>query len=338
MRTRWKTALKALELIRNAAHDYRATHLLSTLEIYRSRTTQFAPADEASAEDNKQKISRIQLLLNTESMRQPFRQIHSAMPPNRGGGLSHLFVPSCSNNPKVAARFCQPDGSLTQENLISMAQADKLSVDYEVILDSERIQEELLCYNRAWFRQAKDTPFGQGVLYDLVGYDGLTEEADAIISGTCMPYMGIPMSRELQTFLEECKRPNSVQPISSTISHDNFCATVKSWKETTSTSPSGRHLGHYKVSLLDSDVSRLHTSLLNIPITHGFAPTRWLNSVTPLIEKDDGKPYLTRLRVIHLFEADYNLFLKLLFGRRLVKMVNVRKPSTTNNTALDPAG
>jgi hypothetical protein len=38
-----------------------------------------------------------------------------------------------------------------------------------------------------------------------------------------------------------------------------------------------------------------------------------------MIEKDEGKPYLTRLRVIHLFEADYNLFLKILFGKRLVR-------------------
>jgi hypothetical protein len=27
------------------------------------------------------------------------------------------------------------------------------------------------------------------------------------------------------------------------------------------------------------------------------------------------EPFLTRLRIIHLFEADYNLFLKILFGR-----------------------
>jgi hypothetical protein len=39
----------------------------------------------------------------------------------------------------------------------------------------------------------------------------------------------------------------------------------------------------------------------------------------PLIEKDEGKPYLTRLRVIHLFNADYNLFLETLYGKRLVR-------------------
>jgi hypothetical protein len=37
-----------------------------------------------------------------------------------------------------------------------------------------------------------------------------------------------------------------------------------------------------------------------------------------MIEKDKGQPFLTRLRIIHLFEADYNLFLKILFGKRLV--------------------
>ena len=94
---------------------------------------------------------------------------------------------------------------------------------------------------------------------------------------------------------------------------------MKRWKETTSTSPSGRHLGHYKTAILDDDVAQLHVDMINFPITYGFAPERWTRSVTPLIEKDEGMPLLTRLRVIHLFEADYNLFLKIIYGRRMVK-------------------
>jgi hypothetical protein len=39
-----------------------------------------------------------------------------------------------------------------------------------------------------------------------------------------------------------------------------------------------------------------------------------------LIEKDSGQqPKITRLRIIHLFEADFNLFLTLIWGSRLVK-------------------
>jgi hypothetical protein len=103
------------------------------------------------------------------------------------------------------------------------------------------------------------------------------------------------------------------------ISDDDFQNTVKKWKKSTSTSPLGRHLGHYKAAILDNDVTQLHVDMLNIPIQHGFAPDQWNHSVTPMIEKDKGKPFLTRLRIVHLFEADYNLFLKILFlGRRML--------------------
>jgi hypothetical protein len=41
--------------------------------------------------------------------------------------------------------------------------------------------------------------------------------------------------------------------------------------------------------------------------------------VNVMLEKDPGVPNVNRLRIIHLFEADYNLVLKLLWGSRLVR-------------------
>jgi hypothetical protein len=96
-----------------------------------------------------------------------------------------------------------------------MVQADKHSVTYNTILDRACIEQELFRYNRTWLRQAADMPFGHGELFTLLGYDGITAEADAIVSGTCIPYTGFPLSRELQIFLEECRRPESVKEISS---------------------------------------------------------------------------------------------------------------------------
>ena len=58
--------------------------------------------------------------------------------------------------------------------------------------------------------------------------------------------------------------------------------------------------------------------MLNIPIKHGFAPKRWQHAVSVLLEKDPGVPKLSRLRTIHLFEADFNMFLKVVWGSRLV--------------------
>jgi hypothetical protein len=234
------------------------------------------------------------------------------------GGLTKLFVPTHATNKQAASRFANTDGTITRDQLWALARSDKNAVGYETILDCSTMEKTLNEYNRSWFRQAADTPFGHGDLYNLVGFDGLTEEADAILKGDCIDYMGIPMSTELKVFLEECKRPTNLTDISPIISSEDFQTTVKKWKESTSTSPSGRHLGHYKAAILDDNITQLHVDMLNIPLQLGFAPERWTHSVTPMIEKDEGKPYLTRLRVIHLFEADYNLFLKVLFGRRMV--------------------
>ena len=90
---------------------------------------------------------------------------------------------------------------------------------------------ELLRCNREWFRQAKDTPFGHGLLYDLVGYDVLTKEANLIISGTCIPYLGLPMIREVQVFLEECCRPALIKQISFFKTIEDFKKTVKEWRK-----------------------------------------------------------------------------------------------------------
>ena len=79
-----------------------------------------------------------------------------------------------------------------------------------------------------------------GDLFDMLGFSaGLTDVAHAIIEGDCVAHLGIPMSREIETFLEECRRPDSVTPIDPVISVEAFVKTIKAWKETTSTSPSG---------------------------------------------------------------------------------------------------
>lgn len=322
LKQRWKSAIKLLRTVRNNAYDHRAVHLLGTLESYHNMTFSESEIAAGAQTEHAAKIRRLAHLVNVENMRTPFRVIKAAMLEHHAGGLSKLFVPSGVKNQKVASRYCDELGNVSPAQLIAMAQSDKTSVSYTTILDCNEIEAELTRYNREWFRQAKDTPFGHGELFNLVGYDGLTDTATAIVHGDCIDHLGgfpLQQPRELRVFLEECRRPASVELISTTISTEQYISTVKAWKESTSTSPSGRHLGHYRTAILDNDVAHLHAQLLNLPIAHGFAPERWTHSVTPLIEKDAGRPFLTRLRVIHLFEADYNLFLKIIFGRRMVK-------------------
>ena len=123
----------------------------------------------------------------------------------------------------------------------------------------------------------------------------------------------------------------------------------KKWKESTSASPSNRHVGHYK-SLLSSNGTEQHSSTNTFSDTmwyifssltkfaiHITQPLeRWKTTITIMLEKDKGSPKINRLRVIGKYEADYNLILKLYWPKLTTQHAergNVRKKPTGNTTS-----
>ena len=55
-----------------------------------------------------------------------------------------------------------------------------------------------------------------------------------------------------------------------------------------------------------------------------------------MIEKDTGRSAIHRLRTIHLYEADYNLFLKLQWGLRLVRHDTAKSTMVSTISKSDP--
>jgi hypothetical protein len=83
--------------------------------------------------------------------------------------------------------------------------------------------------------------------------------------------------------------------------------------------------------------------LLSVQVKNGIAVDRWCKSVKVMIEKDTGIPAIHRLRIIHLYEADYNLFLKIQWGLRLIRhgemhhgLNDQQFGSPKDRTAMDP--
>ena len=99
----------------------------------------------------------------------------------------------------------------------------------------------------------------------------------------------------------------------------------KIWPESTTTSPSGRHLGHYRALLPNlptntkssqqsietqrQELSTMHHSMIDYSLCNGYSFRRWQKVVNVMLEKEPGNPKIHRLRVIHQYEADYNLIL-----------------------------
>ena len=49
--------------------------------------------------------------------------------------------------------------------------------------------------------------------------------------------------------------------------------------------------------------------LMNYAIKHGYSFIRWTKVINIMLQKDAGNPRVHRLRVIHIYKADYNLLL-----------------------------
>lgn len=82
---------------------------------------------------------------------------------------------------------------------------------------------------------------------------------------------------------------------------------------------------------------------MNIVVARGIAIPRWCQATNVMIENDEGLPRIHQLRIIHLFEADFNFFLTLQWGHRLVCQAvsldllhDSHHGSIPRRTAMDP--
>ncbi|KAI2505456.1 hypothetical protein MHU86_8979 [Fragilaria crotonensis] len=239
-----------------------------------------------------------------------YSNIRQVVKPNLNSGLDKLIMlPRHKHSTEYPQNFQHFLSSTDPEDII-----------WDTILDKDTISN-LLRYNRNSFRAAAASPCGHGIIHSGLSFNSLSKDSAALLYGTIPPHWH-GQDDILREFLTSFALPDVVKEnkaISININEDDVSYGFKKWKETTSTSPSGRHLGHYKALIRDPILLKCFTQFMHITVNGGLTLRRWCNAVNILIEKDPGQPKITRLRIIHLFEADFNFFLKLIWGSRLVK-------------------
>ncbi len=312
---------------------------LSSLDLrYRCYTDLLATyANDTNPSTRRESERKAKIVTNTiksEQCRAMFSNIRTTVKPTHNGNLNRIQVPRhCDTN-------AHPDNY--QEFLSTNHETD---IIWDSLLDLSSIDKNLLRFNRQHFRAAATSPCGHGIIHDKLSFTSLSPAASALLAGTIPKdwYGNDTLLREFLTSFIIPDHTKSMSPIETSITSSDVHKGFSQWKEKTSTSPSGRHLGHYKAAIQNETLLSCLTKFLTLIIDHGLVLERWCNAVNIMIEKDPGQPKITRLWIIHLFKADLNFFLKLQWGSRLVRRADINNllndgqyGSVPRRTAMDP--
>jgi hypothetical protein len=269
-------------------------------------------------EGKKNLASAISTIKRTERRARCFRKYHAfTKPPKSANGLSYVI-------------HTNKDGSQTR------------------IQQPNELAETLFQRNRTHFAQADGTPFTRPPLSTELNFNGISELGEHILEGRTIP-------DHIQAILAELKRVRD--PLSDRMTLQDMIRGFSKWRESTSTSPSNKHLGIYKtlvqyynytekrksygnnnqpnepVSDTAHTALQIQLLLINLAIAHTHTLERWKCVHNFFIEKLPGKPLLEKLRVIHIYEADWNLILKFFIAHKLTNIA-----CTENTVAPQQAG
>jgi hypothetical protein len=168
---------------------------------------------------------------------------------------------------------------------------------------------------------ADSSPFCNGLLGEQLGYLADTETARQILEGTFEPPPDTPDA--ILLVIEEIARiarqigEGAVRLV---LSEDEFTRCWAPIDERTSSSKSKIHFGHYKAAAKIKRLARFFSKKLSFIARTGWAPSRWGNGLTVLLEKIAGIALVNKLRAILLIEADSNMFNRFIFADRAMAM------------------
>ena len=209
---------------------------------------------------------------------------------------------------------------------------DKAST-WKCVSDPNEMENKIIERNIKHFGQANHTAFATQPLSQIFHYDGTGNNVNLLLDGTLdISKLGKSKERGTTTLLQKLNSGNKLQGIDDSISYNEFQRALSKWSEKTSTSPSGRHLGHYRVLLAKDksnkydlinmdpnyEILTVYYNIATAALNQGISLRRWQHVTTSMIKKTSGCARINKLRVIHLYEADYNLLLKILWARKLV--------------------
>lgn len=251
IRERFNQATRLFRKCQRSSTDLRLKTYQDLLDSYEEDTN----PNTQSESNRKAKI--VQKTISGEICKTTFRHISQVVKPSTNASISKLLIPR---------RWTDANTPLPSTEIYSFLQTtDQSDLLWETILERSEIEKHLLNYNRKSFRAASESPCGHGVVHDAITFSSLSHEALELLAGT-VPSEWHGDDDILREFLASFTIPPTVTDhgdILTEVSEEDICRGFKTWSETTSTSPSGRHLGHYKALVQEPTLLRCFSRFIS---------------------------------------------------------------------------
>ena len=229
---KWKEAKKALKECQNQARELRYKRYEDLLIYY----------EVDSSPDSRRRANIVKSTLRTERCRETYRSIRLSTKPfgKHTGGLKSILIPHITRNinPNMEATGSVDIYSWLSQNPGGASQWDR-------IILREELETHLLHYNKASFRAASASPCGHGAILQDLTFSTLSPAGHDLLNGK-FPETWYNQDKLLREFLLSFRtdQVHTVSPIITSITTDDVRKGFGCWHETTTSSPSGRHLGH----------------------------------------------------------------------------------------------
>jgi hypothetical protein len=215
---------------------------------------------------------------------------------------------------------------------------------WKQLTGKEEIEEHLIARNVEQFSHAGSTPFGDTPLGKELGHTDDSSMTDTIHNGI-IDHEALN-DDDINAIVTQLRKQKIILPI---VTEEDLKSAFKCVPEKTASSYSGRGVHHYKAfsegsqDVIADLVAAVHASMMTVPLTAGFCPERWKQSVDVMLEKIPGVPRSNKLRIIQLLEADLNQVLRIAFAiknSRLSKehsgIISEHQYGRANKTLLTP--
>ena len=272
-----------LKEVQTEARKYRQDHLEEVAQQY-------------AEQHQMSKQQAIIELISHEETRNLFKNLQYSLKQNNRRPLKSLWVSVDEN------------GQYTKDQ-----------VTKKVYTDTTEIHRALLNRNSKHLSQASMTPFAQGALRKNLKWDSTGKLAEGMLTGSVLNDQRFTTAMQLYLECLKTRDLSRLNTITPSLDLEEYAIFWKKKRETTVTSPFGLHIGHYKAALHNYKILNVHRALLLIPFKTGMVPSRWRRTVQTMLEKEPGAPWIHRLRIIELFDAQANAGFQIFVGRNMMR-------------------